>query len=142
MPAWSEKADRDLVFAILLSMNGGKVSNVKWDDAERFMNEWGHTEFTRDAMNQRWSKKIYKDFRESREAAGDGGAAAQPSTPAPKTPGSAKRGRKAKGDDDDVEETPTKKQRKVPAKKAIKKEKSDGEDGQGSPSYGIGGGVA
>ncbi|RYP87915.1 hypothetical protein DL769_000367 [Monosporascus sp. CRB-8-3] len=55
----------------------------------------------------RWSKKIYKDFRTLREAAGAGGAATQPATPAPKTPGSGKRGRKAKGNDDDVDETPT-----------------------------------
>ncbi|RYP48283.1 hypothetical protein DL768_005793 [Monosporascus sp. mg162] len=50
-------------------------------------------------LSQRWSKKVYKELKESREAAGASSAPVQTGAPAPGAPSSTKRSNKAKVND-------------------------------------------
>ncbi|KAI1081258.1 hypothetical protein F5B20DRAFT_588818 [Whalleya microplaca] len=101
--AWDDKADRDLLIAMLLSHNSenGKPKTPPWDKVTAMMTKLGY-ETSKDALNQRWGKVLLKNlkkdhpdmFTEGPETPVKGvksGAASSPATPASK-----KRGRKPK----------------------------------------------
>ncbi|OAQ99878.1 hypothetical protein LLEC1_03658, partial [Akanthomyces lecanii] len=56
---WTPDAERDLCLAMLMS-NGGVSPD--WNATHGMMTAMGY-EFTKDAMNQRWSKTLMKDFK-------------------------------------------------------------------------------
>ncbi|KAK7747965.1 hypothetical protein SLS53_001217 [Cytospora paraplurivora] len=135
---WDDASVQDLTFAVMMSANDGNI-NIKanWDKVEEIMKDWGH-DFTKSAMNQRWSKKVLKDFRQ-RHPDGDGGSS--PATPAskagggssaartPKTPASRKgkgkgkkRAAEAGVDADDEESDPVTKAETPRAAKKVKDE--------------------
>lgn len=39
---WEDKDDKDLMFAMLLSMKGNGSIQVPWDKVKKLMNSWGH----------------------------------------------------------------------------------------------------
>ncbi|KAK6069067.1 hypothetical protein SCUP234_10857 [Seiridium cupressi] len=65
MGKWDDKSDRDLIFAILLTVKGDGPLKVSWELIKQQMDSWGH-DFSKDAMNQRWSKTIFKEFKNSK----------------------------------------------------------------------------
>lgn len=48
---WDDKAERDLMFSMILANNDGseQVIKPKWDEVTKTMTDWGHT-FTKEAI--------------------------------------------------------------------------------------------
>ncbi|XXH03616.1 Glycosylphosphatidylinositol (GPI) anchor assembly protein [Hypoxylon texense] len=111
--SWTDKAEGDLTLAMLLNSQGRayKPNDVKvnWEAVVETMKTMGY-ETTRDAVSQRWQKRVVPDLRKlnpglfSDLPAKTGGGAATAKAPdgKPSTPAkSRKRTRKAAKDDDD-----------------------------------------
>lgn len=48
---WTDQAERDLIFAVLVSHTGGNLkAKVSWDTVMNQMHAWGHTDFTKEAL--------------------------------------------------------------------------------------------
>ncbi|OAA70448.1 hypothetical protein ISF_02422 [Cordyceps fumosorosea ARSEF 2679] len=56
---WDGNAERDLCLAVLMATG---ESAKDWNNIHRVMTALGY-DFTKDAMNQRWSKTIWKEFK-------------------------------------------------------------------------------
>ncbi|KAI1850680.1 hypothetical protein JX265_004391 [Neoarthrinium moseri] len=123
---WTEKAERDLLLAILWSKAGKQPSEigkgVAWSDVEDKMRAWGYETATSGGLSQRWGKHIVKIFDSA--ATGTGAAGSSSSNAAQSTP--LKRKTKAAavqsedGEDVEDEATPAKKPRKTAPKKLAK----------------------
>ncbi|PHH93187.1 hypothetical protein CDD83_10736 [Cordyceps sp. RAO-2017] len=102
---WDEKTERDLCVAIISASQTGAMN---WPRIHEIMTEIGY-EFTKDAMAQRYSKVILKDFKERHGNL--------PSKAAPDTP---------------KKSTSTPRKRKPAAAKTPKKGAEDSEDAGGA----------
>ncbi|ORY63034.1 uncharacterized protein BCR38DRAFT_410004 [Pseudomassariella vexata] len=106
MPKWTDKADRDLIFAILIAnMDRHLKVKVPWAKVESQMIDWGYVgpnEFTRKAITLRWSMKILKEFRDEQKAK-DGNSPQVVTEPVPKK-SSGGRKRKAASFDNSVDD--------------------------------------
>ncbi|KAK1972097.1 hypothetical protein LY78DRAFT_688482 [Colletotrichum sublineola] len=93
--AWSETAEKDLIWTFIKVSNGGKIPKADWNAIHQEMTSMGYN-FTINALNQRWSKTIVKNYGKRVNGVGAGNAATPVSTSAPSTP-SASRKRAAPG---------------------------------------------
>ncbi|PSR83131.1 hypothetical protein BD289DRAFT_453983 [Coniella lustricola] len=118
-----DTAIKDLTFAVLMSANNGQITvNANWDKVTETMIAWGYG-FSKGAMNQQWTKKILKEFRErhpdtlKRAATANGGGSTTSTpnkrtsagarvtpTPSKKKAGSKRSRRDMEEEDDDDEE--------------------------------------
>uniref|UniRef100_A0A8H7TS94 Myb-like domain-containing protein n=1 Tax=Bionectria ochroleuca TaxID=29856 RepID=A0A8H7TS94_BIOOC len=115
---WGPLEERDLAMAVILTQHGERPK-YDWVRIQEMMEAWGYT-FSRDAITQRWSKKIMKDFKERH---GADAAKSGPSVSAASTP---QKPKVVKDEDDSDSE---KKVKPVSAKKRkLAKESDDDSD--------------
>ncbi|KAG9258062.1 uncharacterized protein F5Z01DRAFT_670714 [Emericellopsis atlantica] len=114
---WDDSAEKDLAMAIILSQNEGRIK-ADWNKVHESMSDWGYG-FTKDAMNQHWSKRILRSFKERRSMPADGDKSTPVKTTTPNTPrkstgmGSAKKTKKIKDEEEAMDdETPSKKRKR------------------------------
>ncbi|KAI6779847.1 uncharacterized protein J7T54_003771 [Emericellopsis cladophorae] len=114
---WDDSAEKDLAMAIILSQNDGKIK-ADWNKAHESMSDWGYS-FTKDAMNQHWSKRVLKSFKERHSMPTDAKKFTPVKNTAPATPqkstgkGSAKKTKKVRAEEEAMgDETPSKKRKR------------------------------
>ncbi|KAM3504560.1 hypothetical protein MY10362_003478 [Beauveria mimosiformis] len=78
---WDGNAERDLCLAMMLGGTESDKFRPDWNSTHKMMNDLGYN-FTKDAINQRWSKTILKEFK-SRHPDAD---LASPAPPTKMTP--------------------------------------------------------
>ncbi|KAM3457983.1 hypothetical protein MY3296_000633 [Beauveria thailandica] len=89
---WDGNAERDLCLAMILGGTESDKFRPDWNTTHRMMNALGY-DFTKDAMSQRWSKTILKEFK-SRHSDAD---VALPASPTKMTPTKRKKAAAAAG---------------------------------------------
>ncbi|KAK1998337.1 hypothetical protein LX36DRAFT_34580 [Colletotrichum falcatum] len=96
---WTDTAEKDLIWTFIKVCNGGKMPKPDWSAIHREMTGLGYN-FTTNALNQRWTKTIVKNYGKRGNAATPASASA-PSTPASSrkraAPGSGARAPEARG---------------------------------------------
>ncbi|OHW99846.1 hypothetical protein CSPAE12_01420 [Colletotrichum incanum] len=58
---WTDNAEKDLIWAFIKASNGGKIPKADWNLIHEMMTAMGYN-FTINALNQRWSKTIVKNY--------------------------------------------------------------------------------
>ncbi|KAK1596204.1 uncharacterized protein LY79DRAFT_679996 [Colletotrichum navitas] len=92
---WTDTAEKDLIWTFIKVSNGGKIPKADWNTIHQEMTDMGYN-FTINALNQRWSKTIVKNYGKRANGVGAGNAATPDLASAPSTP-SASRKRAAPG---------------------------------------------
>ncbi|CAG9979483.1 unnamed protein product [Clonostachys byssicola] len=124
---WGPLEERDLAMAVILTQHGERPK-YDWVRIQEMMEAWGYT-FSRDAITQRWSKKIMKDFKERHGA--DAVKSGPPNSAAttPQKPTPRKRTAKPKVVKDEDDSDSEKKVKPASAKKRkLAKESDDDSD--------------
>ncbi|WQF81723.1 hypothetical protein CDEST_06737 [Colletotrichum destructivum] len=84
---WTDTAEKDLIWNFIKASNNGKIPKADWNRVHEMMTEMGYN-FTINALNQRWSKTIVKNYGQRTNTGGNAGSSASASGSAsgPATP--------------------------------------------------------
>ncbi|GJC85684.1 hypothetical protein ColLi_08522 [Colletotrichum liriopes] len=68
--SWTDNAEKDLIWAFIKASNGGKIPKADWNLIHEMMTAMGYN-FTINALNQRWSKTIVKNYGQRTNGVGN-----------------------------------------------------------------------
>ncbi|GKT46951.1 uncharacterized protein ColSpa_07132 [Colletotrichum spaethianum] len=92
---WTDQAEKDLIWAFIKASNGGKMPKADWNLVLEMMTAMGYS-FTINALSQRWSKTIVKNYGQRVNSVGNATTSASAGTLTTPT-ASRKRGAPASG---------------------------------------------